>query len=767
MSYILCRWLNTELRLSQVVGPKTFARDFSNGYLIGEILQKYDLQTDFDMFSKDDNKSSKANNFSRLKPTLQMIGISLDETTVQELMEVKQSVALHLIYTLYVALKNKNKIIGGSLESFMSKASSAYRHKKEQDLYSERLHRGFDSADPKTGQMSQLIEDGDQPQLFEKQRFYKSSKSNIGSEKYRHSNFCLEEPKSEAVYIKDIESKQCLNSEYIEQIRQRLKEDAFTQKQRERRAVQFVVEKSKAQKAEQDAQIEESLVKHLTRQTKMEKRLVSQLLQIRSQKEMLIKNNLTRQQQFQQRREKDFEEALDREAALARQERLEHAAEVQRNLDMCNKLVAERKQKKNMKHFSICKEILEQIVDLATKAGDYHLLNSSIIPEKQMKEWKEFLLCGLPLYETVHEEEDNMQLNPVELLKQDELNKLDYEEYENMVGQWAQPEEAQLIPSPNSSILDHVIVQMRNIVHPPPAFPPFVLKACVLGKSCSGKTACLDKIAQAHGFYILSTDKLVEEVLNAYHSKDEISGQHTNSPAKDDQESTEKVTDSNLTKWALLGEAANKVMTEGKELSNVFLVDIIIEAIRQLPPYSGWILDGFPLDISQAHLLEKALGGAVEEVDEVNLNPTDSSKVSAPALDLALILDVSDGCVVPRAAKQTVSIHKRVAEFEDSWPQVEEWFGTKQNILVRVNADVDEEELFKAVESIIQQVNRPTEGTSESSFNHEHPPSIVDEPLPTVEVERFQEILGILKTYYLSVCKQTVPGTNLDVQEEW
>uniref|UniRef100_A0A3B3ZGQ2 Calponin-homology (CH) domain-containing protein n=1 Tax=Periophthalmus magnuspinnatus TaxID=409849 RepID=A0A3B3ZGQ2_9GOBI len=396
MSYILCRWLNTELRLSQVVGPKTFARDFSNGYLIGEILQKYDLQTDFDMFSKDDNKSSKANNFSRLKPTLQMIGISLDETTVQELMEVKQSVALHLIYTLYVALKNKNKIIGGSLESFMSKASSAYRHKKEQDLYSE---------------VCVVI------QLY----FFLSNPC---------SNFCLEEPKSEAVYIKDIESKQCLNSEYIEQIRQRLKEDAFTQKQRERRAVQFVVEKSKAQKAEQDAQIEESLVKHLTRQTKMEKRLVSQLLQIRSQKEMLIKNNLPRQQQFQQRREKDFEEALDREAALARQERLEHAAEVQRNLDMCNKLVAERKQKKNMKHFSICKEILEQIVDLATKAGDYHLLNSSIIPEKQMKEWKEFLLCGLPLYETVHEEEDNMQLNPVELLKQDELNKLDYEEYE-------------------------------------------------------------------------------------------------------------------------------------------------------------------------------------------------------------------------------------------------------------------------------------------------------------------------------------------------
>lgn len=64
----------------------------------------------------------------------------------------------------------------------------------------------------------------------------------------------------------------------------------------------------------QDAKIEDSLERRLTRQTKEEEQLVAKLLQIRSEKEMLMKNNLIRQQEIQKRRERDFKEALDKEA---------------------------------------------------------------------------------------------------------------------------------------------------------------------------------------------------------------------------------------------------------------------------------------------------------------------------------------------------------------------------------------------------------------------------------------------------------------------
>lgn len=64
----------------------------------------------------------------------------------------------------------------------------------------------------------------------------------------------------------------------------------------------------------QEARREDQLVKRLTRQTQQEQRLAAQLLQIRGQKEVIWENRLFREQQHQQRRERDLQEALEKEA---------------------------------------------------------------------------------------------------------------------------------------------------------------------------------------------------------------------------------------------------------------------------------------------------------------------------------------------------------------------------------------------------------------------------------------------------------------------
>lgn len=46
----------------------------------------------------------------------------------------------------------------------------------------------------------------------------------------------------------------------------------------------------------------------------------------------------------------------------------------------------------------------------------------------------------------------------------------------------------------------------------------------------------------------------------------------------------------------------------------------------------------------------------------------------------------------------------RITSFQETWPKLEKWFDGKQNILVHVDADVDEEELYRRVESVLQQV---------------------------------------------------------------
>lgn len=59
------------------------------------------------------------------------------------------------------------------------------------------------------------------------------------------------------------------------------------------------------------------MVNRLMRQSQQERRIAVQLLQARHEKEVIRNNRMVREQQYQERRVKDFEEALNREAVSA------------------------------------------------------------------------------------------------------------------------------------------------------------------------------------------------------------------------------------------------------------------------------------------------------------------------------------------------------------------------------------------------------------------------------------------------------------------
>lgn len=82
---------------------------------------------------------------------------------------------------------------------------------------------------------------------------------------------------------------------------------------------------------------------------------------------------------------------------------------------------------------------------------------------------------------------------------------------------------------------------------------------------------------------------------------------------------------------------------------------------RRVPAGRGWILDGFPVDVVQAKLLEKALSGSDPDQPKlkssktslaVDKNVTQEVPPCSKALDLVVLLEVSDDVVLDRAAKQ-------------------------------------------------------------------------------------------------------------------
>uniref|UniRef100_A0A8C8D121 Calponin-homology (CH) domain-containing protein n=1 Tax=Oncorhynchus tshawytscha TaxID=74940 RepID=A0A8C8D121_ONCTS len=795
MSDILCRWLNVELRLSKTVDPRSISKDFANGYLIGEVLHKYQLQGDFDLFLKSyktivspSTANSKLNNFTLMEPTLQLLGVSLDLSMAQAVMREQHGAATRLLYQLFILLQKKRKagLTGTAMEA-MQPAATAFLHRVENDIYSEvsgiRLPHVCREIYDKSV-MAHFVEEQRRQKVQEEMRLQDIEKHRHARRKQhemmtRIQTAVIQIPKPPPNRtLKALEKQQqnrkkqeaqvkeeCLycklqrpeelaqaNSEYIQKIRQRLEEDATARQQREKRRRHVLVEQLKAHEAQEEALREEQLVERLTRQSQLERRLAVQLMQLRQQKDVLRQNRVFRERQYQEQRLRDFQEALEREAALARQASLDHAEDTRKEIEVHDRIATERAQARYRKHSDSCREILEQIVDLATKAGEYRLLTGNLIPGKLMREWKELMFCGKPLYDSGSLEELPADPTPeqfIEVEKQEILNNQDYDEYMSMTGEWTWPEEGETKPPPsNNNILGHVVLRLQTIVNPPkpdtlpPFFPRFTLKACVLGKLFSGKTTCLTRIAK----------EFVRMRTCIRNNKEHPS---------------------QLSVRAQHGAAVEKFLRKGRSVPDELLVDIAVEAIRAIPADSGWILDGFPVDLTQAKLLEKALGGSDTGKERKRRNKRSNLSVDSnapkeppppsPVLDLALLLDVSDDHVLDRAAKQACEFHSpamvcaneyslcyyhcRITAFQDTWPKLEKWFSGKQSILMRLNAEMSEDMLFRKVESILYQI---------CNYGKLHPrASFVSLP---------QEIPEYLVPYWENVCNSYVTNVKAVMQ---
>uniref|UniRef100_A0A8C8DAP6 Calponin-homology (CH) domain-containing protein n=1 Tax=Oncorhynchus tshawytscha TaxID=74940 RepID=A0A8C8DAP6_ONCTS len=852
MSDILCRWLNVELRLSKTVDPRSISKDFANGYLIGEVLHKYQLQGDFDLFLKSNTANSKLNNFTLMEPTLQLLGVSLDLSMAQAVMREQHGAATRLLYQLFILLQKKRKagLTGTAMEA-MQPAATAFLHRVENDIYSEvsgirlphvcfirLLSPGWFSREIyDKSVMAHFVEEQRRQKVQEEMRLQ-------DIEKHRHARrkqhemmtriqtaviqipkpppnrtlkalekqqqnrkkqeaqvkeeclYCKLGQANSGIFLSIIEhfTTQFLNNfwdfpEYIQKIRQRLEEDATARQQREKRRRHVLVEQLKAHEAQEEALREEQLVERLTRQSQLERRLAVQLMQLRQQKDVLRQNRVFRERQYQEQRLRDFQEALEREAALARQASLDHAEDTRKEIEVHDRIATERAQARYRKHSDSCREILEQIVDLATKAGEYRLLTGNLIPGKLMREWKELMFCGKPLYDSGSLEELPADPTPeqfIEVEKQEILNNQDYDEYMSMTGEWTWPEEGETKPPPsNNNILGHVVLRLQTIVNPPkpdtlpPFFPRFTLKACVLGKLFSGKTTCLTRIAK----------EFVRMRTCIRNNKEHPS---------------------QLSVRAQHGAAVEKFLRKGRSVPDELLVDIAVEAIRAIPADSGWILDGFPVDLTQAKLLEKALGGSDTGKERKRRNKRSNLSVDSnapkeppppsPVLDLALLLDVSDdhssdlvgageeSCAPAREHNVVIArdkslekrqIQHRITAFQDTWPKLEKWFSGKQSILMRLNAEMSEDMLFRKVESILYQAMMQSEkGTGTlsiaSSFENSHGVTTspteplaptpgtthwvyVDEPLP-------KEIPEYLVPYWENVCNSYVTNVKAVMQ---
>ncbi|XP_039423379.1 sperm flagellar protein 2 isoform X7 [Corvus cornix cornix] len=532
MSEILCEWLNRDVKLSRRIVPGSFPEAFSTGYLLGELLHKYGLQDDFKQFSKSRVADAKINNFSRLEPTLHLLGVQFNANMAQDIMTGQHGAATNLLYELYIALekKRKAKFTGVAMEAMRPAATVKLKSTESgnREHYIGRRRQNEIMARIQAA-VTQIQKQPSRPTIksVEAKRFLKKKreaenvyreieqfeKSQVaGSASAVHGQVTdsdmqelLQTQKFQETTLETIPEMRTellsiySDDEYIRKIQKHVEEDTFAREQRAKRRQKMLVDQLAAHEAQEKAYREEQLIYRLMKQSQHEQRIAAQLMHVRHEKEVLRQNRIFREKQYEERRQKEFQEALDREAALAKQENIYNEEQIIREREHHKKIAAERAQARYKKHYSICWEMIDQIIDLSAKVGEYCQLTNNRVPLKLMLDWKELFLNGKPIYEQASiqplpDEPSPEQL--VELNKMSLLDEKDYGEYKSMTGEWSPTEEnSENKPPLNNNILGHVLRRLMEKFYPPkpkssPEFPSFPIKGCILGKMFSGKTTC-------------------------------------------------------------------------------------------------------------------------------------------------------------------------------------------------------------------------------------------------------------------------------------
>ncbi|NXD93121.1 SPEF2 protein, partial [Chaetorhynchus papuensis] len=880
MSEILCEWLNRDVKLSRRIVPGSFPEAFSTGYLLGELLHKYGLQDDFKEFSKSrlvhmDYRvaDAKINNFSRLEPTLHLLGVQFNEDMAQDIMTGQHGAATNLLYELYIALekKRKAKFTGVAVETMRPAATAKLKSTERKSMnnagklvtteekagmlnffasvftsqstllewinsrmgtggqaqevgpwehdeicgdqvlhYIGRKRPNEITAGSQTA-VTQIQKQPSRPTIksFEAKRFLKKKREaeNVYREIEKFENDMeglLQTQTFQETTLETIpETKtELLNiysdDDYVRKIQKRVEEDTFAREQRAKRRRRMLMDQLALHEAQERAYREEQLIYRLMKQSQHERRIAAQLMHVRHEKEVLRQNRIFREKQYEERRQKEFQEALDREAALAKQENIYNEEEIIREREHHKKIAAERAQARYKKHYSICWEMIDQIIDLSAKVGEYRQLTNNRVPLKLMLDWKELFLNGKPIYEQASIQPLPDEPSPeqhVELNKMSLLDEKDYGEYKSMTGEWRPAEEnSENKPPLNNNILGHVLRRLMEMFYPPkpkssPEFPSFPVKGCILGKMFSGKTTCAKFIEKVCNIQVLSVGTLVQEAIEAFLQNElepqhhmiseepqhhmileesqlhmiseepEISGEQSEVsmfPNSDLGSNSIHCTLPQLSVRAQLGAASQKWLKKGESVPDELLVDILLEAIIQIPPEKGWIVEGFPMTINQAKLFQKSYTGIdIEAKDPISekvslaVDPRVPNKPppTSPAFDVSILLDLSDSMVLKRAAnmkyKRKASqaeqssdqnsdteileektdlareqVLHRIAGFLKTWPKLEKWFSVHQNTLVKVNAETEESLVCERVKEII--IEEMMKNQSRSKFPYSY-----------------------------------------------
>jgi len=167
--------------------------------------------------------------------------------------------------------------------------------------------------------------------------------------------------------IPSIETSMKQSHDYINRIHERKIKEEETNKEKKYHRRKILLAQQKSRKENEKIELDNFLVNKLLNESKQEKRIAEQLMEIRKQKHLIYENRCKRNQQYAEKRKKDYELALKREEELGKKAKEEYEMEAELLKNQYDEIILNKEEEKKQETHEKINKLVWELVDFAFK----------------------------------------------------------------------------------------------------------------------------------------------------------------------------------------------------------------------------------------------------------------------------------------------------------------------------------------------------------------------------------------------------------------
>ncbi|XP_017767840.1 PREDICTED: sperm flagellar protein 2-like [Nicrophorus vespilloides] len=705
MSEIIRVWFAKQLGV--IFGPDSWD-GLNASSLLARLLRSYDLVGEFEVeVVETGNPEALESTLQLFLETINNLGIEFTKEEYRQVIQGKGSAATKLFFELYLALYDKEKlhvITSRKINQYIDTSGTRFSiesvkdEKEEQDAakfdnpLAEPILRSVDIIDWCKLKMDAFME---RSALARKAYLEHVAKYRLEHSENLVKNIssALPEPPEpklptiapslnqtiDELLLEEEEAKNkgCLQNDpkvakkIMNTIRKRRRKEEARKELKVRFQKFLLKELWDRILNEQDEYFKDDFTKKMLKQSMYEQQMTTKMLEVRQQKDLIAENKFKMMEFIRSEEQSQFHAQEELENQHVDAARMNYYEEKQRNLELHRRLYAEKIARKAKKHYEICKQAMDDLIDISLYQSTYKEYCGEELSRRRMNDLANLFIKQQPIFNILPNVSDIISHNPfehedaelilkysLEIERQNALDDMSFEEYCNNYWPWelCNIEDVDMQPIDlGMSILGYIVHRMLLAKYPkkPPQPPPQIVKgsvaACVNGIQNVTYLPALEQLLSARRIKVIQMEdamnfcleqfktEATEEYFDAVFVKDTKKAVQTSARTSkssdtgtlkggkrkssnqkkpetrnfDEKESQTPVRfpceELVLSASGELGRIAFEMLNLGNSPNDHLLCTMFLEYLKTLTGIDGWVLVNYPQTIEQAAILEEIL----------------------------------------------------------------------------------------------------------------------------------------------------------------